>query len=102
VSRKKFPGIEIVPIDLNGDGLISGEESVFASLDELMLAIQDGRYPSPPARDLYFVSNGKPDNALVVTFLEWILTDGQQFVSEAGYVRLSEDKILNELSKIQP
>ena len=37
---------------------------------------------------------------MVIAFLKWILTDGQKFVGEAGYVTLPEDKIKSELSKI--
>jgi phosphate transport system substrate-binding protein len=33
-------------------------------------------------------------------FLEWILTDGQKFVSEAGYVKLPDEKIKSELEKL--
>ena len=42
---------------------------------------------------IYFVSKGKPATVVVIEFLKWILTDGQKFVEEAGYVNLSEEKI---------
>jgi len=100
-TRAKYPGLEVVPIDLNANGTIDPEESFYHSLDDIMKAIQEGRYPSPPARDLYFISNGKPSEALVIKFLEWILTDGQQFVSEAGYVMLPGEKIVAELNKLK-
>jgi len=67
----------------------------------LMAAIRDGRYPSPPARDLYFVNKGKPTDPVVKEFLKWILTDGQKYVNESGYVQLPEEKIKNELDKIK-
>jgi phosphate transport system substrate-binding protein len=40
-----------------------------------------------------------PQNPVVVTFLKWILTDGQKFVNEAGYVQLSPEKVTGELEK---
>jgi phosphate transport system substrate-binding protein len=49
---------------------------------------------------VYFVSNGKPTNPVTVAFLNWILTDGQKFVSEAGYVMLTEDKVVHEMGKL--
>ncbi len=100
-SRKKYPGLEVVPVDLNNNGVIDGDEEFFNTLDEVMNAIKTGKYPSPPARDLYFVAKGKPGNHLVITFLEWILTNGQDFVDEAGYVQLSGGKIKAELEKIK-
>ncbi|MBW6459135.1 MAG: substrate-binding domain-containing protein [Bacteroidales bacterium] len=99
-TRTKYPGLEILPIDLNGNGQIDPEEDFYDSLDDIMEAIQSGRYPSPPARELYFVSKGKPVNQAVLVFLEWILEEGQQFVHEAGYVELPEDKIAAELLKL--
>jgi phosphate transport system substrate-binding protein len=65
-----------------------------------MKAINEGKYPSPPARDLYLVSGGKPDNKLVIVFLRWILSDGQKFVYEAGYVAIQPDQIKSELQKL--
>lgn len=99
-SKKKYDGLEIVPIDLNEDGAIDATEKFYGSLDDIIKAIKENRYPSPPARDLFFVSNGKPKNELVTDFLKWILTDGQKFVTEGGYVQMPEEKIKEELSKL--
>lgn len=100
-TRKKYDGLEIVPIDLNGNGIIDPDEDFYGSLEDICAAIADYRYPSPPARDLYLVSKGKPENQLVIAFLNWILVNGQQYVSEAGYVHLSDVKIENELQKLK-
>jgi phosphate transport system substrate-binding protein len=101
-SRKKFGKMEVLPIDFNGNGKIDTNENNYQTLDQINSAIVKGDYPSPPARDLYFVSNGKPEKKEVVAFIEWILTKGQKFVLQAGYVPLSEEKISKELSKIKP
>lgn len=100
-SRKKYEGIEVVPIDINKNGKIDPEENVYTTLDDIMAAIKNGRYPSPPARDLYFVSKGKPQKALITHFINWVLTDGQKYVNEAGYVLLSEENMKKELEKIK-
>lgn len=99
-SRKPYPGLAVVPLDLNNDGVISSDEQFYNSLDEIMEAIASGKYPSPPARDLYFVSKGKPKNVAVLAFLNWIVTDGQKFVHKAGYVNLTEEKVKNQLQKL--
>ena len=100
-SRKFYPGIAVIPIDVNENGKIDVEEDVYASLDVLMKAIRDGRYPSPPARELYFVSKGKPTDPVVTEFLKWILKDGQKYVNESGYVQLPVANINIELDKIK-
>jgi len=66
-----------------------------------MQAIADAKYPSPPARELYFVSKGKPTNPIVIAFLKWIMTEGQQYIPEAGYVALPQEKITQGLMKMQ-
>jgi phosphate transport system substrate-binding protein len=100
-TRKTFPGISVIPIDVNANGKIDKEEDFYGSLDTLMEAIKDGRYPSPPARDLYFVSKGKPTNEVAVAFMNWVLTDGQKFVNESGYVQLPAEKIKSEMGKLK-
>jgi phosphate transport system substrate-binding protein len=92
-TRQVYEGIGVVPVDINGNGHIDPEEDFYTTLDGVMKAIKEGQYPSPPARDLYLVSGGKPTDKNCIAFLQWILTDGQKFLTEAGYVALSEDKI---------
>ena len=100
-SRKKYDGIEIIPIDLNENGKIDKKENFYATLDDVMKAIKKEVYPSPPARDLFFVSKGKPERKVVTEFLRWILENGQKYVKEAGYVRFSSEKIKSELEKLE-
>ena len=100
-SKLKYPGIEVIPIDVNGDHNLTEDELFYDNLDQLIAAISDGRFPSPPARELYFVSKGKPENEIVRTFLTWVLTEGQSFVTETGYIKLPDEKVQNELLKLQ-
>ncbi len=99
-TRKLFPGLEIIPIDVNGNGRIDPEEYFYDNLDDLVIAIAEGRYPAPPARELYFVSNGVPENVAALEFMRWILDKGQQFVNEAGYVGLPAEVLENQRSKL--
>ncbi len=101
-TRKCYDKMGVVPIDLNSDGMINPDEDFYTTIDEITIATKTGKYPSPPARDLYFVSKGKPASPVVIEFLKWTLTDGQKFVEEAGYVNLSEEKINQELTKLTP
>ena len=100
-TKYELAGIKVLPIDFNGNGIIDDREFFYQHKDSLIKAIADGRYPSPPARDLYFVSKDKPSNKIVVAFLNWILTDGQKYVAEAGYINLPESKIKSSLDKIK-
>lgn len=99
-SKKTFEGLTIIPLDVNDNGQIDPEERFYETSDSLIAAINDGRYPSPPARDLYLVTKGKPAKPEVATFLEYVLTAGQQYAAETGYIGLSREKLEQELSKL--
>ncbi|MDR1738054.1 MAG: PstS family phosphate ABC transporter substrate-binding protein [Candidatus Symbiothrix sp.] len=100
-SKKPFEGLAIIPIDVNDNGQIDPEEDFYETSVTLIQAINDNRYPSPPARDLYLVSNGKPTKPEVVAFLEYVLSEGQQYAEETGYIGLSEEKLKNEAAKLK-
>jgi phosphate transport system substrate-binding protein len=100
-TGKKRPGIDVVPIDVNNNRQIDPQENFYDNADSVLKAIADGRYPSPPARDLYFLTKGKPKDLVVVNFLKWVLTDGQQYVKAAGYVPLPADKIQAQLDQLK-
>lgn len=99
-SRKPYDGINVIPIDINSNGLIDADENLYGTLDEIMKAIADDKFPSPPARDLYLISNGKPAKKATTDFLNWILSDGQKFVHEAGYVALKAEIVKEQKVKI--
>ena len=100
-TKKQLAGIRVLPVDINSDGKITPDENFYESMDDLITAIETGKYPSPPARELYFVSKGKPQKEVVVKFLNWVLTDGQKYVRESGYITLSEEKVAEELKRIR-
>ncbi|TDD94421.1 PstS family phosphate ABC transporter substrate-binding protein [Flavobacterium cellulosilyticum] len=100
-TNKATNGVVPVPIDLNNNGKLDPDENFYGDIDQLIAAIISGKYPSPPARDLYFVTSGKPNNPIVKAFIKYILTNGQQFVNEAGYIKFSKEKLSKELEKVK-
>lgn len=99
-TRLPVDGLAIAPIDVNGNGTLDAEENFYTDKGTLMAAIADGRYPSPPARGLHLVTRGKP-TGLTLTFIRWVLTDGQAFAEEAGYVPLTQEQAQAELQKLE-
>jgi phosphate transport system substrate-binding protein len=100
-TLKPIQGIVILPIDLDGNGKIDEAENFYQDRDGITKAIAAGTYPSPPARDLYLVSKGKPEKEILVEFLKWALSDGQKYVPETGYIKLSPQKLAEGLQKIE-
>ncbi len=100
-TKKQIKGIKVLPIDLNGNGHIDKEEDFYNSRDDIIKAIAAGRYPSPPARDLHFVCQGRPQKEVTAEFIKWVLTRGQKYVDEAGYINLTDEKLQGELEKLE-
>ncbi|MBX9806459.1 MAG: extracellular solute-binding protein [Flavobacteriaceae bacterium] len=100
-TNKATNGVVPVPIDLNNNGKLDPDENFYDTIDELVAAIVAGKYPSPPARDLYYVTVGKPKNPIVKEFIKYILTDGQKLVTDAGYIKFSKEKLTKELEKVK-
>ena len=90
----------ILPIDVNGNGKVDPEEDFYDNTADLIKAIDEGRFPSPPARYLYLVTKGKPTRPVVVEFLKFIVTEGQQYANETGYIALSEEQMKTEQEKL--
>jgi len=101
-TDKPYPGIAVLPIDLNANGTIDTEENFYQSYREVQTAVAESKYPSPPSRELYFVSKGQSDNPAVKAFLYWVLTKGQEQVLGAGYVPLEPTKFQQQLDLLSP
>jgi phosphate transport system substrate-binding protein len=100
-TKKPNPGVRVLPLDINDNGKIDPEENFYDTMDAIINAIAAGKYPSPPARDLYFVTSGKPVKKELVEFIRWSLTDGQKYVLESGYINIPKEKLSAGLDKIK-
>jgi phosphate transport system substrate-binding protein len=92
------PGAQVVPIDVNSNGQADPKE-VYDTKDLAVAGVAMGTYPSPPARDLNLVTQGKP-GGLVKAFITWVLTEGQTCVGKVGYISLPQDRLEAELAKL--
>jgi phosphate transport system substrate-binding protein len=98
-TGKPVSGIVVLPIDSNGNGLADADEIIDSKAKASDMILQ-GKYPSPPARLEYLATKGKP-SGLVQVFLQWLLTDGQKYVGETGYLQLPKDQLDTSLQKIR-
>ncbi len=100
-TRQPYPGMKVLPLDLNNNGKVDADENFYGSMDKVIAAISSGKYPSPPARELYFVTSGKPMSKVLVEFIRWILTDGQKYVNSTGFIKLPDEMLKEELKKLK-
>lgn len=93
-------GAHVIPLDINANGFVDPEEK-YTTKEEAVTAVSLNYYPSPPARELNLVTKGYPAG-ITQAFITWVLTDGQQFLQEMGYIGLSQEKLDIELTKLEP
>lgn len=101
-SKKPIAGVTVLPLDLNENGKIDKEEDFYANLDQLTDAIEKNKYPSPPARELYFVTKGAPKEGVAAEFIKWVLSDGQRFVKRSGYVSVEKEELKQTIESLTP
>ena len=92
-------GIAVVPLDVDGDGSISQSENYYSDRESIIDAIAEGRYPSPPSRELNLVTKDEFKGA-TLEFIRWVMADGQEMATEAGFVPLSPERRQQEISKL--
>lgn len=92
-------GLLVVPIDVNENGRVDSQEKL-RTKQEAIQAVVSGAYPSPPARDLYLVTKGAFRDPANV-FVRWILTEGQKYIDESGYLKISKAQIKSALEKTE-
>jgi len=92
-------GIQIISFDVNENGIIDPQEDI-STKEKTIAAIKSGVFPSPPARVELFVTKGKP-TGITSEFIRFVLTDGQKYVDEVGYIELPRDYLDGELKKVE-
>jgi len=92
-------GIQIIPIDVNENGKIDPNEDL-STKEKAIKAVLSGVYPSPPARDLYLITKERFKEPSK-TFVQWILTEGQKYVNEVGYIKIAPKQIAESLKKLE-
>jgi phosphate transport system substrate-binding protein len=98
-SGNMITGIVVPPIDINTNGQADAEE-IYKVKKDAFTAVANETYPSPPARFENLATKGKP-SGLTLAFIEWILTDGQQYLEQAGYVPLTSEQQADALAKLK-
>jgi len=89
-TRKVADGIAIVPIDINENGFIDENENHYATLDEILNYIDQSGETKIPQENVNVVFSKTKTNKDVLSFLQWILTDRQQYNRQYGFLSLDK------------
>jgi glycine cleavage system H lipoate-binding protein/ABC-type phosphate transport system substrate-binding protein len=77
--------LNILPIDRNGNGLIDYNEKIYDDLNIFFRGVWIGKYPKSLVSNVYSVSLSQPEGPAEISFLKWVITEGQQFLGNNGY-----------------
>lgn len=81
-------GLKIVPIDINGNGRLENNENFYSCLNDFNRGVWIGKYPGSLCRNIHIVSSSVPGDKGSIAFLRWVLSGGQDYISEAGFSEL--------------
>ncbi|MCD4684197.1 MAG: hypothetical protein K8R86_13010 [Bacteroidales bacterium] len=100
-NQNFIKNIKLLPIDRNGNGKIDYMEEIYNDLYSFTRGVWIGKYPKTLINNIYSLSSTKPANESEISFLNWILTDGQQFLYSNGYSDLVFQERQTKLEKLR-
>jgi phosphate transport system substrate-binding protein len=100
-SGKLLQNISIIPIDMNGNGIIDKKEELKEDICGFLKNMWLGLYPSHLCRPLYLVMKEKPTDPAMIEFLKYVLSEGQNKVGDLGYCKLYTSDIECKLNMLK-
>ena len=89
-TRKVADSIAVIPIDLNDNGKIDANENIYATLDDVLNFLGTSNNSIIPQDNVNIVINKKTISKNSIDFLNWIITNGQQYNRAFGFLNLDK------------
>jgi phosphate transport system substrate-binding protein len=95
-SRRLKEGIALLPLDLKKDAktIQSG------NLDEVLSVLETTKVETIPVEKIGFVYSQQNARKEVSEFVKWVLTDGQKFNHDKGFLNLDKQLVAEQASKL--
>jgi len=100
-NQQEESGLCLIPVDLNGNQKIDRFEDIYKCTGDLSRGIWIGKYPRSLYSKLYTVADGQPTGDREVAFLEWVVTDGQQYLAASGFSQLVSSEKLSSIDRMK-
>ncbi len=85
-TRKPMDGIAIIPLDLNANGRVDPSENIYGSLDQVIAFAEKSHNHQLPIENVHVIFSRANPNRELARFLQWILTEGQQYDHAFGFL----------------
>ena len=87
-NQKIDERVKLIPIDVNGNSKVDYFENIYDDFNEFARGVWIGKYPRVLCGNIYIAAAARPTNNDDLAFLEWVLTDGQEYLYTNGYSEL--------------
>lgn len=95
-SRKLKEGLALLPLDLKKEA----KEILTGNLDYVIDVLEDNRIETIPVENIGFVYSSTNISNDVSDFLKWVLTEGQQFNHEKGFLNLDKQTLADQTNRL--
>lgn len=98
-TRLALSDFTILPVDLNGNGKVSDDEIFYQDLDAVLEKLQSLKAKdihNLPIADLQLVINIKEASQETLSFVNWILENGQEALSKYGFLQPDTETLQKE------
>jgi len=86
-TRKVVDSIAVIPIDFNENGKIDNDEKIYSTLDDVLQYAERTKNPKLLTENVNAIFHKNPRKD-IADFFQWILTTGQQYNHEYGFINL--------------
>jgi len=102
VTNGFYSQIRVVPVDKNQNGKMDGFEKIYSNREEFIHGVWLGKYPVFLCTSLFAVAPSQPVNTGEIAFLEWLVSDGQQYMAAAGFSELTSIQKESAIEALAP
>jgi len=92
-TRKLNAGIAILPVDLNRNGKIDADEQFYSTLDDVIKKFETTTNTLLSAEEVNLIYSKTSLNGDIQVFLNWVLTEGQQYSHATGFLHFNADEL---------
>ena len=85
-TRKPADGIAIIPLDLDGNGKVDPWENFYGDLDQVIAFAEKAYNRRLLIENVHVIFSATNPNKALAGFLQWILTEGQQYDHAYGFL----------------
>lgn len=95
-TRNLKNGLALLPIELKKDA----KPILTGNLDQVITVLESTRVETIPVEKIGFVYSQQNTRKEVTEFLKWVLTDGQRFNHEKGFLNLTKETLAEQENRL--